>query len=48
MYLAIILAVSVTITEFIRTGIYAYQYIKERQQRREEKRNELHLQQHSA
>lgn len=37
MYLAIILAVSITITEFIRTGIYIYQYRKERQQR-EEKR----------
>lgn len=48
MYLAIILSVSVTITEFIRTGIFIYQYRKERQQRREEKRNELHLQQHSA
>lgn len=29
----IILAVSITITEFIRTGIYAYQYRKERKER---------------
>ena len=32
MYLAIILAVSVTITEFIRTGIFIAEYHKERLQ----------------